>query len=80
MRLSLQWKNRDGQWCKGPGNDHEIAMALIDRIGMLTYLNPWEAIVSMLSKYCLSKGVENSGHPEVADIWIARYQAIRGIK
>ena len=58
----------------------EFAVAAFDQIFEFNWDHGWEWMRDTLAKWCLKWAESCSVDPSKADAWIARYQAIRGIR
>ena len=76
MQMSIRWKDDQGRWCDAPIPRQE-AFAHFDANFPQS---GWPWFRDKLAAWCLTKARDESYSDKFADIWIARYRAIRGIE
>ena len=70
-KVVIRFKDAMGRWVPAaPWSKAALIEYLVEGIG-------WHFFIKRIAGYCLSQAHESSGDHRVADMWIARYQAIR---
>lgn len=84
MTINIRVQDKDGKYVERAAMLGEFAGGALD-----TILNDgkdggrqdgWWWLRQWLCIVLIRRAEKNSGNPEVADLWYARYQAVRGIK
>ena len=76
MIAYIKFKDHLGRWTTGVSL-RDNAYAFFDN---LNEVRVWTWLRNCLASWCLKQAQESAGRDDEADLWIARYQAIRGIK
>ena len=69
---------RDGGGKFANGSEQDVAFACFDHVS--TVGAGWNWLRNKLAQWCLTQATEHAFNVETADLWISRYQALRGIK
>lgn len=76
----VQIRTRDDKGKYKDACAYDFAQAAIGQICNATGgFDGWVWLRGQLERYCLNRASEAHGNPTVADKWIQRYQALRGI-